>query len=1367
MERVRLNTWGRKQLESQKPISNTPNNSKQKNEPKQFQRHFAYYIQNAQGYSINDTLKKTLETDYIGEQKPKAVVSFLQQSRDDGRYELLTHQQLAENESLVGLSSLRELEKIDPDLPNFRYAIHCLLFPLSSHYNIDQYSQAIDDIITPDNYEKLAIEISVENIQEKIKQKIIEIAKPKDKKDLMKRSLQIFQKKYLSKIKDKQQKITTDKLKDLFLNIFDSVARRRKLDKNQEIRENYLNEFINIFETKDSTTPLHHLKTNLEVIIFLLQLSFNISDELRNQIFKRMLIWRDYEPNLQFLEKQKKNIKTKGHYNEKSFEKKEQYRLWMKEIKRNYTKSISKIKRIRKEQISKAENKTENENTEKNIKSQEEKLGIIKLTFSTIRGLENIIRNTKAENFIVNIEYQGKTYELKKLGMNKKNKKEEEKISVELDVYDFNKTIKISVNADSNEKKRNHRKNELPKCVGTSDIIIHKYISKDENNNWIKIVPSNLAESFDADIEWKIEFEGSSFLKENKHRVKQEIEEQQEINFVEIFKLIMTRMLLFANNFFGHKKKKFQEEDEDEDENKMDQMQKLNTRSLRTFKQQQKIFEFTSNQVIIPQNVDIFLTDFCLRYGISNNMRLLTHLKILVDHFQPTYNFVNDIKTILNALFDSSNENQGISTFSKQEKKEFELLLSSLFRNVSYIIKKFTFVFERNKPTNTLKELIEIFRILVEMGMTSKLDLNYISQKSQPSDPKNVFTTKLREFVEEGFSNNCQDFFRVQVESQINQEQDETQKLIEGLYNEASLEKDSEKLNVLQSKIKGLENLQKRYKEGFEPLVLSGIVTSVLRNISQIAAYFLRDTFPQDFAILDIAVNSYISELENSTLNFFKSGISNRSAEVFQLYRKMRDFNSTIQKYALEEAPRVLPIADLFLGHLQGWISETKTRFQEWISKAVELDDFEISSTENLTSTSCVDIFQMFDQSFNFLSSLEWNESNFLIILSEFFKTICDVTKEYTSKLQQRVGQMIIMLKTAKRDSHQRSSKKKVQINIQPEKKTIFLAQDSNTSLFVAINDMDFARISLNNYYNDFEEFFEKISRDDNSETIISDTENYLGESIAEMKNQLAEVTSQVVTFIVPQIHLQITEIFEKHIQNLGEENSNVKKSKNPKSSEELQKFTTEYAQTLVENLLVDLNEQLELALDKFSVSVFNQVLVDLFKFILDNFIGILIPEHFPNIFGSGNRSMAKQSKRKKMLPKITLEFPKGHISVISSSLDEIQQFFYADGDGLKKTQISFHSQKISFLLDSFSKQSNELINEVNQLISKNNNSNNSFVQAVLSRDFSSDDDFSKLKCSFMLDIIYTRGLFDKQIQKFIKNFIKNYKKKQKGKKKK
>ena len=61
----------------------------------------------------------------------------------------------------------------------------------------------------------------------------------------------------------------------------------------------------------------------------------------------------------------------------------------------------------------------------------------------------------------------------------------------------------------------------------------------------------------------------------------------------------------------------------------------------------------------------------------------------------------------------------------------------------------------------------------------------------------------------------------------------------------------------------------------------------------------------------------------------------------------------------------------LFLNIVLDWISRIGDQMNIWITKAVNIDTFEIDDKKLKTSTSPKDMFEVFRQSFNFLYSLE------------------------------------------------------------------------------------------------------------------------------------------------------------------------------------------------------------------------------------------------------------------------------------------------------------------------------------------------------------------------------------------------------------
>jgi hypothetical protein len=103
--------------------------------------------------------------------------------------------------------------------------------------------------------------------------------------------------------------------------------------------------------------------------------------------------------------------------------------------------------------------------------------------------------------------------------------------------------------------------------------------------------------------------------------------------------------------------------------------------------------------------------------------------------------------------------------------------------------------------------------------------------------------------------------------------------------------------------------------------------------------------------------------------------------------------------YQLLEVPDEYNPFKLFVPMVQNWISLVGERMIQWVSRAIQFDQFEINNKRDRTSSSLIDMMTVFSQSFQFLSSLNWDDPSLLVFLETFLSLCVGTLRLYTEQL--------------------------------------------------------------------------------------------------------------------------------------------------------------------------------------------------------------------------------------------------------------------------------------------------------------------------------------------------------------------------------
>ncbi|KAJ5073584.1 unc-13-4a isoform b [Anaeramoeba ignava] len=1376
--------------------------SPQQNDPNtqtQFNQMITNFIDSALGFSINDTIIKDLEQEFKGQELPSNVKRFFQKTKqniESIRKEALSPTKTQQN--------AKETIAIEPDIEKFEYGITCIFCPLTEYYNLTKYKDELSMLFNPNFSEKPPAEISLHEVLTKINQKIqdIEIRGVSDKSSLFYHSLKNFRKKYLSKIKDKNQTISVERLSDLFGNIIDSISKKKKIDENSRITEVCLKQFEYIFkkEQEQEQEP-YKIRRELESLIFLLQESFSITDEIRDNLLEKMEFWKKFEPNLDFLRDSKKKLKEIEHYQMSKFDRKSTYILWYQKAKSRIEKNIKFLEESKKRyQLEQQALARQNRRLESKHKLEKEmisdQLATIKLTLLEVRGLEGVIKERRTQKLYGIFEYEGlkastEEIDTKKLTMWKKQN------STIFDVIKMEKQVHFTLWGE-NIYVQKRKKFKSRQAIGKIDLDVDKLVFPSHRVSWLSLEPSMGVSFRDAEAKIEIEYIENELLQSKKkgQQSQEYIIESKKIDYHEIFKTMATRVILFVNNFFRENQETSEISRQNSEENQMQRGKTANallnkqnlTSKLNWFQKEQSIFGFASSQLIIRKNIDAFFQEFCLRYGIHDNFYNLVHLRILVDNFKPAYNIITDIKALLSGLYTVIIDFSYVG-LTIEEETEFESILLPLYLNVRNHIQHFSMVFENNKPTNCLKEMINVYLLLIKIDADSRNNISFVSktrktemimndnwekkgkevmqsiingilhknknknenenQNENQNENENEnendqkkhddidFLEQLAILIMEGFEVNYSQFFEVKAQSKVQQDQDAALKLIEAFQEDLKSQANPDKIQMLQAKIASMQEKYKGYEEGFACLVLTEKITYIHEEMATLANFFANDTFPKELPLLPIATRYYTTRLSDSIFQCIQ-GSDFGKIEIFRLYKKIRDVNDDIGQHSAGHDIQLIPVSKLFFDQARVWISSTKERLQSWIERAVELDTLDMLSPQNPISSSSIDVFQMVDRVFAFLTSLNWKEPNFHFLLLKFTKTLCKLVNTYTTSLDSRLDRIIILIRQ--------------EVPIGKDIGLDFFVPENHLSVFVLLNDMDYARQTLNHLYSDIESFTETIENDSNTAHIKSTSESVISFEIPSLKAQFERSFDKLMLLVKRHIILKLSLALESHLEEFGGYPSLSKSTSKRVALEKDQKLNKPYARGLVNPTLSFLNVQLERSASLFrSQTLFNKVLVSFYMFSMLALKRLLTPILFPNFVEDQRLELTNPEKLFSSRKRSFKIFPKDHFAVFGFMLELINEFFYADGDGLSQSMIDSYSQDVVVLFDLFSLSIDRLFDFVTkQTVDLN------FTKEIISRSFD-EKDKQKLSCILALDIIYSQSLIDRNCQNFIQRFSKQF----------
>ncbi|KAI8999343.1 hypothetical protein BC832DRAFT_564982 [Gaertneriomyces semiglobifer] len=158
--------------------------------------------------------------------------------------------------------------------------------------------------------------------------------------------------------------------------------------------------------------------------------------------------------------------------------------------------------------------------------------------------------------------------------------------------------------------------------------------------------------------------------------------------------------------------------------------------------------------------------------------------------------------------------------------------------------------------------------------------------------------------------------------------------------------------------------------------------------------------------IPDLAAEVFFHKLKPELDTFSKVYFASSSdlGDAFDLYKQVQSLIEVYDKMNYELAER-FTVEDWFTPFLREWTLVTGRKFDEWMQRAISLDDFSFSDTTPY-STSVVDMFSSFQQQIEFILGLKWpNQAQEDAVLKCLIKDIALTLESYTHAMVKKMDE--------------------------------------------------------------------------------------------------------------------------------------------------------------------------------------------------------------------------------------------------------------------------------------------------------------------------------------------------------------------------
>eukprot|EP01135_Chromosphaera_perkinsii_P004860 Nk52_evm6s301 gene=Nk52_evmTU6s301 len=163
---------------------------------------------------------------------------------------------------------------------------------------------------------------------------------------------------------------------------------------------------------------------------------------------------------------------------------------------------------------------------------------------------------------------------------------------------------------------------------------------------------------------------------------------------------------------------------------------------------------------------------------------------------------------------------------------------------------------------------------------------------------------------------------------------------------------------------------------------LKTLVEMILREIEADAIYFRKDFKYRGDTMsfyVDIVGESASSfgwligaDIDGEMVSLFRNKYN---PEVLSIYRTLKEYNDKNRSFvAQREDFTGFPLTEIFAPYIIDMLQQTHTRSLNWVKRAFSQDEFKKTSDTELHSSSVVDMFCLFYQTYDLIMGLDWDD---------------------------------------------------------------------------------------------------------------------------------------------------------------------------------------------------------------------------------------------------------------------------------------------------------------------------------------------------------------------------------------------------------
>ncbi|CAG8562263.1 3276_t:CDS:10 [Acaulospora colombiana] len=129
--------------------------------------------------------------------------------------------------------------------------------------------------------------------------------------------------------------------------------------------------------------------------------------------------------------------------------------------------------------------------------------------------------------------------------------------------------------------------------------------------------------------------------------------------------------------------------------------------------------------------------------------------------------------------------------------------------------------------------------------------------------------------------------------------------------------------------------------------------------------------------------------------------------DIFDLYRVILDLKVKFEEHS--DATFTLGIQEWFGPHVKMWLESTKSKTSDWVTTAINVDEFKAVSTTDTHSSSVVDLFTSFNQTIDFIKKLDWpNKYQSALYMTSMSGAISEALEKYCDAIEERFKKEMI-----------------------------------------------------------------------------------------------------------------------------------------------------------------------------------------------------------------------------------------------------------------------------------------------------------------------------------------------------------------------